>query len=405
MKQAALTLLALLGLAMATLEQVKSLPGSANALKQPLFTPLPTSPITVGPMAGEPAIADCNHDGNLDIILACGTCCGSRPSPMSGHVIVLLGDGRGRFERARSSPIPVGPSARKVALGDVNQDAHLDILVAQHDSYDVVVLLGDGRGVFKPAPNSPVLASKGTRPHTHDISTGDVNGDGKIDVLTTNANDNNVSVLLGDGKGGFSHAEGSPVAAGRHPYDVVLLHDMDLDGKVDLITPNLRGNAVMVMRGDGAGRFSAVPGSPFSLGPRPGYVVAADVNGDRKPDLVATHDDDPLAVILLGDGRGGFRPAPGSPLRTDSPVWGTAIGDLNGDGKNDVAMTAMLASKILVMLGNGQGEFVPAAGPPLQAGDLPSYVALADLNKDGRLDIVASNYGSGDLTVLLNSTR
>ena len=142
-------------------------------------------------MAGDPVIADSNHDGNLDIILACGTCCSSPPDPLSGHVQVLLGDGRGGFRPAQGSSIPVGSSARKVAVGDANSDGHPVIIIAQHESYEVVALLGDGRGGFKPAPGSPFVAASGPhvhqRAHTHAITTSDVNGDGNLDLLTTNA--------------------------------------------------------------------------------------------------------------------------------------------------------------------------------------------------------------------------
>jgi peroxiredoxin len=379
-----------------------------NAAKPPSFKIAPGSPIKVGPMAGEPVIADSNHDGNLDIILACGTCCGSPPDPLSGHVQVLLGDGRGGFKPAEGSPIPVGSSARKVAVGDANRDGHLDIFVAQHESYEVVALLGNGRGGFKPAPGSPFVAATGPqahpRAHTHAITTGDVNGDGNLDLLTTNSNDNSISILLGDGKGSFAPSANLPIKAGRHPYDTVVLHDVNNDGKADLITPNLRGNAVMVMLGDGKAGFTSAPGAPFALGPRPGYVAVADLNDDGKADLIATHDDDPLVTVLLGDGKGGFNPTPESPLRPPNPVWGVAVADLNGDGRKDLAMGAQLDHGVTIMLGDGKGGSVSAPGSPMPAGKNANYVAVADLNRDGKQDIVASSYGSGEITVFLNET-
>ncbi len=369
---------------------------------------VPGSPIKVGPMAGEPVIADSDNDGNLDIILACGTCCGSTPDPLSGHVQVLLGDGRGGFKPAEGSPISVGSSARKVAVGDANRDGRLDIFVAQHESYDVVALLGNGRGGFKPASGSPFVAASGPnvhpRAHTHAITTGDANGDGNLDLLTTNANDNSVSILLGDGKGGFALSGALPIKAGRHPYDTVSLNDVNNDGKADIVTPNLRGNAVMVMLGDGKAGFTPAPGAPFALGPRPGYVSVADLNDDGKADLVATHDDDPLVAVLLGDGKGGFNPTPESPLRPPNPVWGVAVADLNGDGRKDLAMGSQLDHGVTIMLGDGRGGFVSAPGSTMPAGKNANYVAVADLNRDGRPDIVASSYGSGQITVFLNES-
>jgi hypothetical protein len=378
-------------------------PIAANSPKPPLFTEVPASPIGVGPYAGEPAVADCNNDGNPDIILACGTCCGSPAKPESGHLMVLLGDGRGNFTRAKDSPIKIASSARKIALTDVNRDNKIDVLVAQHDSYDVVILLGDGRGGFSPSPSSPVTAGRGARPHTHDITTADINSDGNPDFVTTNANDNNLSVMLGNGKGAFAHAPGSPVSAGRHPYDVVALHDVNGDNKLDVITPNLARNEATVMLGDGRGSFAFSPKSPFALGPRPGYVAVADLNSDGKADFVATHDDDPLVAVMLGDGTGGFQAATGSPIRTETAVWGTGIGDINGDRNPDLVMASSAGPNVVILVGDGKGGFKPSQRP-LRAGTWTNYIALADFNKDGRLDIVASNYGSGDISIWLNTT-
>jgi FG-GAP-like repeat len=403
MKRLAAVMTVALAFATITCHPVES--KSANGMKQPTFSAAPQSPIAVGPMAGEPAVADVNGDRNPDIVLACGTCCGSRPSPLSGHVVVLLGDGRGGFKQAKDSPIKVAASARKIALGDVNNDRKPDILVAQHDSYEVTILIGDGRGGFKPAANSPALAGNGPRSHTHDITTADVNADGNLDVLTTNANDNTVSLLMGDGRGGFTLSPTSPISAGRHPYDVVLIEDLNSDKKPDLVTPNIHANAMTVMFGDGKGGFAPAPGSPIKLGPRPGYVSIGDLNADGKSDLVATHDDDPLAIVMLGDGAGGFTAASGSPITTPKPVWGSAIGDVNGDGKRDIVMGATFGHSVVVMLGDGKGGFEAASCSPVQAGQLTNYVALADFNRDGKLDVVATNYASGDVTILLNTTK
>jgi hypothetical protein len=382
---------------------------ASSGLKSPVFKLAAGAPIEVGPMAGDPVIADCNQDGRPDIIVACGTCCGSPPSPLSGHVQVLLGDGRGGFQAAAGSPIPIGPSARKVAAGDANGDGKLDIFVAQHDSYEVVALLGDGRGGFKPAPGSPFLSASGPqvhpRAHTHAITAGDVNADGKLDLLTTNANDNSISILLGDGAGRFAPAPNSPVKAGRHPYDALYLQDVNGDAKPDIITPNLAGNAVMVMLNDGNGGFTKSAGAPFALGPRPGYLAIADLNGDGKLDLAATHDDDSLVELLLGDGKGSFVPTAGSKPVPSHPVWGVVAKDVNGDRFNDLIFGSQLDHGLSVLLGDGKGSFAPTGSGSLPAGKRANYVAVADLNRDGKPDIVGSSYGGGQLTVYLNQTR
>jgi hypothetical protein len=384
--------------------------GSArtNGLKPPTFK-AEGAPVRVGPMAGEPATGDCNNDGFTDLIVPCGTCCGSAPSPLSGHVQVLLGNGRGQFAIAPGSPIKIASSARKVALGDANRDSNLDIFVAQHDSYDVVILLGDGRGGFRPAANSPVVSASGPqvhpRPHTHDIAAADVNRDGNIDILTTNANDNSISVLLGDGAARFAPAEGSPFRAGQHPYDVVAPCDVNGDGKLDIVTPNLKGNAIMSMLGDGKGGFQKAPNAPFAAQNRPGYIAVGDLNGDGKPDVVATHDDYPLVVVLLGDGQGGFTATPESPLRPSFAVWGVAIGDVNGDKSVDLVCGSQGNEGVAILLGTGKGGFEQVQSQSLPAGQLSGYVALADFDKDGKLDVASASYGSGEVTVFMNRTK
>lgn len=375
--------------------------GGAEPKERIAFAPAPSSPLHVGPMAGRPAVGDVDRDGRPDLVVACGTCCGSRPHPESGHVYVLLNDGAKGFKTAPGSPVKIASSVRKLALADFDADGDLDVAAAQHDSYDVVVLLGDGKGGFAQAPETPIQAGGGARPHTHEIAAGDLDGDRKADLVLTNANGNSVAVLLGDGKGGFAHADGSPFPAGRHPYDGIALADMNGDGKLDVVVPNLAGNAVSVLLGDGTGRLSIAEGSPVAVGERPGYVAVGDFNGDRRMDVVATHDDVGLVDVLLGDGRGGLSPAPGSPVRLDVPVWGIAVADLDADGHSDLALGAFGNAGPVVLRGDGKGGFAEVKGLELDAGANPNHVVVADLDANGRLDLVTGNYGTGDLSVFL----
>lgn len=375
-------------------------PASASALARPTFAAAPGSPRYVGPMAGRPAVGDVNGDGAPDVVVACGTCCGSRPDPKSGHVVVLLGKGDGTFDDAPGSPIKIASSVRKVALGDFNGDQRIDIAAAEHDSYGLTVLLGDGRGGFAPAPSSPVASGDGPGAHTHAIAAADVNGDGASDLLATSANDGVVNVLLGNGRGGFSRV--APAPAGRHPYDEIVPADMNRDGKLDLVVPDLAGHAIIVNLGDGKGGFA--PRTSLRVGERPGYVAVGDVNRDGAMDVLATHDDVGMVDVLLGDGTGGLRAAPGSPVTLGPAVWGVAVAELNGDGNPDLALGSFGRGnrEVVVLLGDGRGGFEEAKGLGLEAGDSPGYVVTADMNRDGRTDLVTGNYGSGDIAVFLS---
>jgi hypothetical protein len=376
-----------------------------SALPSGPFTEAPGSPIDVGPMAGRPVIADMNGDQKPDVVLACGTCCGSQPSPESGHVVVLLNDGAGKLVRRGGPRTLVGPSVRTLAVGDVNHDGKLDVAAAEHDTYKVTVLLGDGAGALTPAPGSPFVAATGTRPHTHAIALVDLNQDSNLDIVTTNANDNTISVLLGDGKAAFAAATGSPFSTGRHPYDSIGVCDANADGKQDLVVPLLAGNKIGVLFGDGTGGLTSPAEARYVVGERPGYVAVADVNGDQRPDIIGTHDDVGIVDVLLSDGNGKFAPAPGSPMRLATAVWGIATGDLDGDGKLDVALGGASGEDIVCLLGDGQGKFREATDWKLKAGRQPNYLAVGDLNGDGQADIVAANYGTGNVTILLRKAR
>jgi hypothetical protein len=380
-------------------EQTSAESAGRNPARGPTFVAAPGSPIAVGPGVGKLTAADLNGDGNLDLVLTCGAEAQGKPDAGKGFVALLTGDGRGAFQPVRPL-LPFADGGLQAAAGDLNGDRRPDLAVVAHDSYTVTLLLQDDRGRFRPDAKRTFPASQGTKPHTHGVALADVNGDGRLDVLTTNVDDDAVSVLLGDGAGGLAPAKSSPFPAGRQPYEGLSVGDVNGDKRPDVVVPNLDGKAVSVLLGAGGGAFAPAPGSPFAVGDRPGYVALGDLNGDAALDVVVTHDDDPVVHVLLGDGPGGFRPAGGSPLRLKETVWGAAVADFNADGKNDVLLGAR-RGHVFLFLGDGRGGFerdpvlVPVGGKG------SGYVAASDLNRDGKLDLVTSNFESGDVSVLL----
>ena len=151
----------------------------ALVLYLPLSTgctlPPPTTDqrLTAGTGPGTVVVADFNGDGRVDIAVA---------NEKSGDASVLLGGGRGGFSAAPGSPFPVGHIPNDVTAGDFNRDGHLDLAFADHETQHLPVLLGDGSGRFVPAPGSPVTVA--VRPHAHGVATGDFNGDGNLDLVT-----------------------------------------------------------------------------------------------------------------------------------------------------------------------------------------------------------------------------
>ncbi len=128
-----------------------------------------------------------------------------------------------------------------------------------------------------------------------------------------------------------------------------------------------------------------------------------DVNSDGRLDLVVANNNSDNVTILLGDGRGNFTPATSGPARGGSGPGALAIGDFNHDGHPDLAVADNRGDKVMVALGNGVGGFLPAPGAPYPAGNGPAAVVVGDFNRDGTLDVAAANSLSSDLTVLLGS--
>jgi hypothetical protein len=361
----------------------------AGGLPSPLFAPAPGSPIAVAGGAETLAVGDVNGDGKPDLVVV----------SKKNQTAVLLGDGRGGFRPAPGSPFPHGGT--EVGLGDINGDGRLDIALGDHDSYAVVVLLGDGQGRFAPAPGSPIAGKDGQHPHTHGVVLADFNGDGKVDMAIGNSEDGDVAVLLGDGRGGFTRARGSPFPVGPSPYPFAV-GDVNADGRADIVSPNSgpKNRTVSVLLGDGRGGFRPAAGSPFATSVAgPYHVALGDLNGDAKVDIVATHDDSNKVSILLGDGRG-FRPAPNSPLDVGGQrVGGLVVKDVNGDGRADLVLAA--ADAVRVLLGDGRGAFQPAPGSPFAAGKGVWRLAVADMNGDGKPDVAAAGFESNCVTILL----
>ncbi len=364
----------------------------ANRTSGSLLTPAPGSPIDVSGNPGSVAIGDVNGDARPDVV-----------AMIARGMIVLLGQGDGRFRAAPSSPVQVPDGTTEMVLGDLTGDGKLDLALASHDSYGVTLLFGDGHGAFALAPHSPVIMKEGQHAHTHGLHAGDLNGDGTLDLVTVNSDDHDVSIALGDGKGSFTRGDSS-FAVGSSPYPGAL-GDLNGDGHLDIIATSTgrhspqeeaSSNALTALFGDGRGVFRGelVPLRTVL----PGFVAVADLNRDAKPDLVATHLERRELSVLVGDGKGGFTETADSPFDLGHAAWHVAIADLNGDGMGDVIAAA---GDVRVLLGDGQGGFAPAPGSPFATREGTWQLAVGDLNGDAKPDVVTTNLEGKSVTVLL----
>jgi hypothetical protein len=290
------------------------------------------------------------------------------------------------FGQAVGSPVTVGSAPASAALGDLNGDGKLDLVTANSGASSVSVLLGTGTGGFSAAGSYSV----GSGPQS--VALGDLNGDGKLDAVTANSGGNSVTVLLGNGGGGFATA--GAFSVGPYPLSVAL-GDVNGDGRLDAVTANANDNTATVLLGNGAGGLTAT--GAFGVGGAPHSVALGDVNGDGKLDLVASEYAAAAVRVLLGNGLGDFTTA--GVFGVGSNPSSVALGDLNGDGKLDILTANTGVNTATVLLGDGAGGFTAAAGSPVSVGSGPFGVALGDVSGDGKLDLVTANSSGNSVTL------
>jgi len=353
------------------------------------FTPAIGSPFAVGTNPQFLAVGDFNGDGKPDLIAP------SNPSNAGAGVTVLLNNGSGGFSPAAAGPFALGISALAIAVADFDGDGILDLAIPDRLNNNISIWLGDGAGGFRDAGGR--FATGGT---PWGVAVADFNADGKPDLAVANLGSNSVTVLLGDGAGGFL-SPGRTLAVGSQPLGVAT-GDFNGDGLPDLAVTNSGDNSVSVLLGDGAGGFTQAAGQLPSTALYPAFLVVADFNGDGNQDLAIANSGATSVTVVLGDGHGGFIPAPESPFAVGISPFSLAVGDFNGDGKPDLAVANSLSSNsVTVLLGDGNGGFTQSPQSPFAVGASPYVVVVGDFNGDGRLDLAAANSGDNNVSVLL----
>lgn len=318
---------------------------------------------------------------------------GNQPQNRPGSISVLLGRGDGTFGDANN--FASGATVAFLAVADFNGDGNPDIAIANADPGAIWVLLGNGDGTFR----APVSYAMGTAPNS--VVVGDFNDDGTSDIAAADVFTNAVWVSLGKTDGTFS----APVKYAVEAPSAMVAADFNGDGTPDLATLDESTAEVSILLGDGRGgfgvpsRFAAWPGQPLL-----GTMAVGDLNGDGRLDVAVANQDSGIA-ILLGDGRGNLGKATivSTGPESSSRPTGIVLSDIDGDGKLDIAISDWGTENVLIFKANGDGSFASPVTTGIGFGDGPRWLAAADFDHDARTDFVTAN-DTSNVSVLMNKS-
>ena len=269
-----------------------------------------TNPLAVG-------VGDFNSDGKPDLAVA---------NQSGNSVSVLLGNGDGTFQAAINLPANLPPGS--IAIGDLNGDGHADIVIGS--SSGTLTLFGNGDGTFYTGPAGVYYGSN--------VALGYFNSDAITDLA---AGSGAIYVSIGNGDGTFGQSNYWP-SGGNGMF---ALGDLNGDGKLDIVTPTYNGVAVYLGRGDGTYASS----NSATMNMSPVWVAVSDVNGDGKPDVITANGSGNSISVLLGNGDGTLQSAISYNVGTQAA--GVVAGDFNGDGRTDIATVNNQSNSISILSG------------------------------------------------------
>lgn len=333
---------------------------------------------------------DLNGDGFTDLLA---------DSTAGNKIFTLLNAGTGIFGTPASytsTDTITGP----LIVGDLNGDGHSDVLVGSYDSASysstVSIFLAKSNGLLNTASTVAV-------PSNSTLQLADLNGNGKLDLITpSSSNPDDVAVLLGAGDGTFSAPMNFDV--GVTPSKIVA-GDFDGDGKLDLAISQYSyfNPAVAIAFGNGSGNL--LTPSSFGLDESVVSLISGKFNNDSLPDLLTLNNvasDGAATYSVLLNSNGSFYASQNFSLSGEATA--VAAGDFNGDGNTDLAFIVPGGTDtLLVLLSNGDGTFQSPMSYSAGTGTDPDAIAVGDFNGDAHPDLAVANYGSGNVTILINN--
>ncbi len=349
------------------------------------------------------AVGDFNNDHKLDMVVS---------DYSTDELSVLLGNGDGTFQTAKTVSLNGGDGPEGIVTGDFNGDGRLDLAVADYSTDDLSILLGNGDGTFAKAQKVSLKGPDGPK----GIAIGDFNNDHILDLAVTDYSSDELSVLLGNGDGTFQDAKTVSLKGGDGAEGIAI-GDFNKDGNQDIAVSNYSTDDLSLLLGNGDGTFQAA--QKISLGgpDGPQGLVATDLNGDGNLDLAVADNTDSSSEIsiLLGNGNGTFK----SPTTVSTgdfnyqpsaliavPVNNSPYPSLvfAYDQTIDTKHSSNTYSGIGVLFSNGPGTYNAPVHFQSNGTSIFAGLAAGDFNGDGFNDYVVANDTTDDLTIFSGNT-
>ncbi|CAF4034571.1 unnamed protein product [Rotaria sp. Silwood2] len=339
------------------------------------------------------AIGDFNNDGHLDIVTTLY---------YWGMLGVFLGYGNGTFTSLSTYSDMHFSQPRAVTVGDVNNDNQLDIIEVKRGINSISIVLGHGNGTFA----NPILYSTGPDTAPRSIAVGDFNHDNCLDVTVANYGANTIGVFFGYGNGTFQDVIALSTGKGSRPHSVTVF-DINNDTHLDIIVANTGIDQVGVFLGYGNKSFTAQMTFSTGADSSPQSAIARDFDKDGKVDLAITNYGTNNVFILYGYDNGTFGNLRMFTTGTSLHPEHMEVGDFNNDNQLDIIVTDEDSQYVGIFFGYNDGTFASISLVPLeQTASIVGYVAVGDFNNDTHLDFALADYGNNYIQVYLaNGTK
>jgi len=359
----------------------------------------PKLDLTTGTNPEQVAVGDLDGDGKADLAVA-----NWASSTVSVFRNTSVGDGTVSYAPKQDFATATNPIS--ISIADLDGDGKADLAVAARNSDAISVLLNTSPsvGTISYAPKQDFTTAQ--KPVY--VSIGDLDGDGRADLVASSELDGTVSVLRNTsiGPGSISYAPKTDLAVAATPYGIAIA-DLDADGLNDIVVADFGGSTISILRNTspGSGTISYAPKMDVTAGSQPISIAASDLDGDGKIDLAVANLGGNVSVLRnTSSAPSSISYAPKMDYATGDQPYSVALSDLDGDGKVDLAVANRISGNLTLLENTSQiGNISFETGVNFTTGTFPVSVVGGDLNGDGKPDLAVANRTSGTLSIFRNS--